>query len=346
MSSAAERWFHQHATSHVVAALLSHLSDLGVVQRLAERGPATADELATALGLAPRPLETVLSYLAAVDPLLNRDPAGAFTLTAFGRDVVARYGRRGPDGLHLNLFAVRVGAYGPIWQAVPELLRGEAYGGDIRRRGDLAARALYAVANQLLLPLLRVVDELGVDTLVEVGVTTGLVAAVAAARPGLHCVGLDRSEGALDEARALGSPSPNLRWVRADAFDVDGWTSALPAGRTLVFTIHLHELLAAGEPRVCQWLGEVAAALPNGAVLGFEQPLLHEEDRESTDPSLWSYAASNVLIHHLVGVGRILDHESWCRLFGAPGGSMRSADPLNYLGYRAYLRQHGADHGV
>ena len=76
--------------------------------------------------------------------------------------------------------------------------------------------------------------------------------------------------------------------------------------------------------------------LPGWHFVGLEQPLLPESARDDTSPTLWQYNHSNVLIHHLIGNGKILTEDAWMELFNRAGVQLIRAGGLNYLGYQAY----------
>ena len=86
-------------------------------------------------------------------------------------------------------------------------------------------------------------------------------------------------------------------------------------------------------------LRELASRFPGAYVLAFEQPRLNGEARHDADETLWLYAQSNVLIHHLIGNGRILPDEQWRAVFEGAGCRVESIRPVEYLGYNAYLFQ-------
>jgi hypothetical protein len=65
--------------------------------------------------------------------------------------------------------------------------------------------------------------------------------------------------------------------------------------------------------------------------------LLPAEDRSKVTDTLWLYSQSNVLIHHLIGNGRILSRDAWIDVGRRAGCSRVSDRPCNYLGYRAFL---------
>ena len=109
-----EEWFHRKATDFVESQILYHLNRVGVWHAL-RRGPQSAHDLALALSLVPEVLGILLEYVVGVDRLLEHDDEGRFRLTAFGHDVLTRYGREGQATTTYNFFDVRVGSYGPIW---------------------------------------------------------------------------------------------------------------------------------------------------------------------------------------------------------------------------------------
>jgi hypothetical protein len=337
-----EEWFHETATRFVAAQALFHLNDCGVIAALAA-GPASAEDLAARLSLEPRVLAGLLDYVSRVDPVIGRDAGGRFALTDFGRRVLERYGRRDGDRVEYNFFDVRVGGYGPVWAALGGMLRGRArYGREVVRAGDGAARGLYRSAAGLLPALRAAADAARAEAVAEIGVDDGLLARLAAERPGLDAVGVDLSAEALDAARAAAGGGERPRWTRGDFFAPEGWAGAPAAGRLLVFTLHLHELAAAGTDRVRAALAALGRARPGTVFAAFEQPLLPDSARETLPPARWLYAQSNVLIHELVGKGRILPEAEWLGLLGAAGGTVRPPADAGFLGYRTYAVELGA----
>jgi len=337
----AESWFHELATHYVLAQALFHLNRCGVFEFIDRRGPCRASDLASSLGLESEHLETLLEYVTGVDRLLARDAEGAYGFTPWGLGVLERYGRAADDGTRsFNFFDVRVGAYGPVWAALGGLLRGEErYGESIKRHGEEAAQGVYKVGARIAPAVGRIMDRLGATTLVELGVTSGLCSRVGATRPGLSLLGLDRDARALEEAsrRARAEGVDRIGWVEVDVFDLDEWTGQLDAESVgVITTVHFHEMMAAGEERLVDFLKGLSERLPGWCVVALEQPLLAESQRAETSSTLWRYNHSNVLIHHLIGNGRILSDAAWRALFKRAGLASEQPQGLNYLGYQAY----------
>lgn len=330
-----QTWFHDRATAYVEAQMLFHLGRTGVMAALVE-GPATTAELAGRLGLVEQPLEACLDYVSGVDDLVEKD-GDRWALTDFGRAVAKRFGRETPDGLRLNLFDVRVGAYGPVWGGLGQLLRGEAtYGDGVLRAGGEAAEGLYTVCARMAPGFRATIAELDVQQAVEIGVTTGLLEKLSGMDLDLY--GLDRSPEALAiaEARRAASGTDPVTWLEADLFDLS-WTERLDRTRPgVVFSVHFHEIMAAGRDRVIAFLRDLGHALPGWCVVAAEQPRLPPGDRVHRRRSEWLYAQSNVLIHHLIGNGRILTDGSWRALFVDSGLEQVTIKEMNFLGYRTY----------
>ena len=142
-------WFHRLATDYVAAQAIFHLNQAGVFAQL-EAGPASASELSRRLRLQPGILAGLLDYLVGVEDLLRRRPRGRYALSRFGRAVLARFG--GAERGRFNLFDVRVGAYGPVWSNLGELLAGRArYGKEVRRDGRLNTMKHLAVLRAAVL---------------------------------------------------------------------------------------------------------------------------------------------------------------------------------------------------
>lgn len=334
-------WFHRVATHYVEAQALYHLNRAGVFQLLDREGPCDAATIAARLGLQLPVVETLMDYVAGVDDLVTVE-AGRYAFTDFGRAVLARFGREGTDGgRSFNLFDVRTGAYGPVWSALGGLLSGDAtYGEDIQRAGAEADEAVYKVGARLGPPLVDLVGGLGVAQAVEIGVHSGLLEQLASGHPALQLTGIDRSPASLERAgsRAHAHGLTGVRWLAADFHDTAAWLPGVEdAGPGVLFSIHGHELVATGTSALEQTLNAVSERLRGWTVVLLEQPLLAPETRSATPESLWLYNCSNVLIHHLIGNGRILPESDWLALLERSGGQGVRAQPVGYLGYHAFM---------
>jgi len=122
MTDSPEQWFHRRATHYVEAQMLFHLGRAGVFHLLDSQGSLSAEAMAHELGLVSEVLATCLEYICGVDALLEQDVQGRYGLTEFGSAVLERFGRDDGDSKHFNLFDVRVGAYGPVWSGLGQLL--------------------------------------------------------------------------------------------------------------------------------------------------------------------------------------------------------------------------------
>lgn len=340
-----ESWFHRRATLYVEAQILFHLNQVGVWKLLRLGSALTASQIAEALRLDPGTTDTLLDYTYEVDDLLERDPQGRYSLSEFGRTVVDRFSdMKGDAGQQsINMFDVRVGAYGPVWRNLGGMLRDEIrYGRDFHREGQYAENGVFKLAMRFWDSLVQRIDECGAGSIVEVGLTTGLLERLAERYPEHPLYGLDRSGLAIERnaASAASKNLGNLRWLQSDYFEPDSWTRGIaPVPRGLVFSLHFHELIAGGEHKFVEVLRRLKVLLPGWVVLAFEQPRLPHSERANLPESLWLYAQSNILIHHLIGNGRILTREAWKDL-GAQAGCRQVTEwPCNYLGYSAFAFQ-------
>lgn len=337
-----EGWFHRRATLYVEAQILFHLNQVGVWNLLRAGGYHTAQQIAEALQLDAGATDALLDYVFEVDDLLDRDQQGRYALSEFGKKVIDRFSDMKSDTgrQSINMFDVRVGAYGPVWQNLGKMLsRTGRYGQDFHREGRYAENGVFKLAMRFWDSLTEHIDESKVESVLEIGLTTGLLERLAERYPDHLLYGLDKSELAIERnaASAQAKQARNIRWIHSDYFDPDGWTRAVDAPRRgLVYSLHFHELIAGGEHRFLEVLRRLKSLLPNWVVVAFEQPRLPHSDRAIIPETQWLYAQSNILIHHLIGNGRILSRDTWLDL-GAQAGCRQVTDrACNYLGYRAF----------
>jgi hypothetical protein len=151
---------------------------------------------------------------------------------------------------------------------------------------------------------------------------------------GLRLVGLDRSKLTLTRAclRAEELGVEGITWRQEDFFEPETWAGALGEDG-VIFSVHFHELMAAGRERMIAALRKLGRRLPGVRILSMEQPRLPTEARDAVSESSWLYSQSNVLIHHLIGNGRILSQDQWNELFTEAGGVIESCEPMGFLGY-------------
>jgi hypothetical protein len=341
---AAALWFHRRATYYVEAQALFHLNQVGVFASLAQGGAFSPAELAQRHGLVEPVLASLLEYVQAVDELLEKDDAGRYRLSSRGQAIVRRFSTAQADSPpRINLFDVRVGGYGPVFCQLGKMLTGAAeYGRDFQRDGRYAEGGVRKLAMHFWPTLQRLLAELPVTQALELGLTTGILERIGVERPQLALYGLDRSAAALASAgaHAAGLRVDRIRWLHADLFQTERWLPAVHANEPgLIYSLHFHEFLAAGEARLVDWLQRLRAALPGWYVVALEQPRLPDDARATLRESQWLYAQSNVLIHHLIGNARILSHPEWLALGGAAGCTLHSDRPCDYLGYRAFVFQ-------
>lgn len=327
---------------YVEAQILFHLNQVGVLEHLSRGGSHTSKEIAEALQLDPAGTDALLDYVFEVDELLDRDANGSYRVSEFGQALLDRYSDKRPDSqrLAINMFDVRVGAYGPVWRNLSGLLRGQGrYGESVHRDGRYAESGVSTLAMKFWDSLTQHIDEVGGTQIVEIGLTTGLLERLADHYGGHLLYGLDRSHAAIERGAASVTAQgiTNVAWLHRDFFDIEGWAGLIDRTNTgVVYSLHFHELLAAGEGAFVEALRELKARLPNWVVVALEQPKLSHDEKASVPETQWLYSQSNVLIHHLIGNGRIFSRDAWTGLGYAAGCREVTDRACNYLGYRAF----------
>jgi hypothetical protein len=309
------------------------IADLGSAE-----GARDLEALAQPRDLDRRILETLLDYICGVDSILTRTPSG-YLLTDFGQAVIARYGKETADGIQVNMFDVRTGAYGPVWAKLSGLLTGEeVYGETLHRAGTFAERGLYTSAKGMAPALLKTLPE-GPCPVVELGVETGLLECVGRARPELQLFGLDRNRDALDKCAQLAAREgvEGVGWIHGDLFDPQAWAERLPRDRPgVLYTIHMHEFMAAGRDALTELIQKLVHLFPGWRLIAIEQPRLEQAARGLISAPRWLYSQSNILIHHLIKNGQILSRDEWAEIFKDGGAPVQTVSPTGYLDYLAF----------
>lgn len=340
-----ESWFHHRATLYVETQILFHLNQVGVFNLLNKGGAHTAQQIAHSLKLEVGATDALLDYVFEVDDLLERDQQDKYSLSEFGRKVVNRFSdmKADADQQSINMFDVRVGAYGPVWQNLSRMLSGDGrYGQDFHREGRYAENGVFKLAMNFWNSLVEHVEELGVGSIVEVGLTTILLEKLGESYPQHLLYGLDKNKLTIERNAASASAKEikNIRWLHNDFFEPDSWCEAVDVQRTgLIYSLHFHELMARGEDKFVEMLRRLKTALPNWAVVAFEQPRLPHREKATTPETLWLYSQSNILIHHLIGNGKILTTDAWMNLGYQAGCRKVTERACHYLGYRAFVYQ-------
>ncbi len=341
LSESPEQWFHSRATHYVVSQVLFHLGQAGVFSLLDSSGPKSISEIAKTLNLVPHVLSCSLDYVVNIENILEYDSQDRVAITEFGAEVLQRFGRDDGNTRHFNFFDVRVGSFGPVWSGLGKLLSGEEkYGEGVNRVGQYAADGVYKVAARLISPIEEACSSLGIKSLLEVGVPTGLLAGLIQAHPDWNGVGLDKDQSALEEAskRAEATGVNSINWCQGDFFRPVDW-GHLAAGepQCALISIHFHELIAGGVEPLQRCLRELRETAPGAYVFAIEQERLTNDERAAVSDTIWLYSHSNVLIHHLVQNGRILSRKGWIATFEDAGCEFVSATSLGYLGYHLYI---------
>ncbi len=296
-----DSWFDERATHFVEAQVLFHLKRAGVFDLLADGEPHEVVQIAEELDLDPGTLTTLLEYVLGVDSLLERDEFGRVRVSSFGDKVLGRRRRDDAQGQHLDFFDVRVGSYQSVWSGLDRLLESR----DTRGPGGLAA-------THLLPCWLRLIDELELSRVVEIGVGQGLLGRSVRDRPGLTAFGLDRSRQALEaaEAAAVEMDVEGIEWLEADVFEPETWVpKVLGAGPAALFMTCCHALIDDGGERLRRALKTLTRRLPGWYLIVLDQERL----------------------------GRLLAREGYVQIFTGAGCHVERVEPLGIGDYVAFV---------
>ncbi len=339
-----ELWFHRISTHYVQAQILFHLNQARVFEVLRDQGPLTVQDLADKLRLDRNVADVLLRYVHGIDCLLQVDSGGRYSLSPFGQAVVERFSNSGPKiDRGINMFDVRVGCFEPVWSNLGGMLSGQVkYGVDFVRNGNFADQGIQKFSQKFWPALSRILAQVKADTAVEVGITTDLLLDIGARMPGVRPYGIDRNpiRVASAKARAKEVGLETIKYLHGDIFAPDTWIQSV--GRTtsgVLYSIHFHEFIAINQHRQDGLFQALKRGLPGWYVLVFEQPRMPSSAKQDLPEALWLYSQSNILIHELIGNGRILSRADWVAAGETSGCRLILDEPCDYLGYRAFLFQ-------
>lgn len=339
LSVTPESYFHEVGTHYVVAELLFRLNQTPALSYLFHKKSASVDLMCQELNLDSKTVSSLFDYLSNVTPLFSMKDQ-QITLTEFGEKYLSRFSRRTAAGeLQLNFWDVRVGAYGNVWHAVDRLANKSAvYGRDVKREGHFAENGVFKLASQFWPSIKEVLSGIkDLDVVGEFGVNSGLLKFLEDEGIKAKLLGIDKSAESISHVKEkLGSKS-EIGFREADILNVAQWSKGLDRNKPkLFFSIHFHEFMAF-DGLVPGLLKNLKSEFKDCYVLAFEQPRLDPEEREKIAPHLWSYSFSNILIHHLIGNGKILTRSDWKALFESQGGKVLQHKNTGYLGYEMFL---------
>lgn len=341
-----ENWFHQRATFYVEAQILFHLNQVGVFQHLLSDGSCTSSKLANDLDLNPSAIEALLDYVVGVDDILDKNNDNEYEITPFGERVLARFSNSDTtDNNRINMFDVRVGAYGPVWENLTFMLKKEKkYGQDFIRNGKYAENGVSKIAKNFAPILNKTIEKYNIKTVVEIGSATGLLKFIHNENPEICLNGIDKSPTSIEETKnILRDIDGRINLVCEDFFDTGSWLKTIEKSDVsksgMIYSIHFHELLAKGYDKLVDTISKIKQKLPGWIIIALEQPRLEKSERDSSKETLWLYGQSNILIHHLIGNGRILSEHEWLQLGKDSGCIEVTSLSCEYLGYKSYCFQ-------
>ncbi|MTH36432.1 methyltransferase domain-containing protein [Paracoccus limosus] len=192
---------------YYVVRLLDAFHHEGLIERLS--AGATVDDISNERGYAPARLAALLDYLSVRSDVVRKTAAGYFVDMA---DPETRFA--------LHLLDQYAGAYGPCLNSVPEILSGRVDGAALVDQARHAAAFACADRDRVDEDLLRLLAELRVDALVDLGCSVaGLLIEYALRHPQARGIGVDSSPSAIAAAQrriAENGLSERLRVVRGD----------------------------------------------------------------------------------------------------------------------------------
>ncbi len=338
-----EIWYHTLGTHYLCAQLYFEINQVGVIEFLQKNGPSSIAKISEDLKLEIKYLEPVLSYLSSVDELFNIQD-GKVSITEFGKEIIKRFSRADSLEQKINMFDVRIGGFGPVWQNIASLLtKRTIYGKDIYRNNQYIERGLFKLSEQFVKCIIEMISTGNFKTMVEMGANTGIADRVLESFPQAKVIIIDRNEENLEEARSRIKNRKfenRAEFILADVFHVGEWTKKMkiPAQEPVLFySVHFHEFIKNGIDPVINMLREIKSQVSHPNLLLLEQPHNIQEEKAALTESQWLYSQAHTLIHHIVQSGKILSVAEWVNLVNQSGFKVARNTSSGYLGFEALL---------
>lgn len=295
--------------NHYLAARVIHqLGELGIFRRL-EQGPLQPLEVAQERGIEPTHLEALLHFLEQLG-WIEHAPEGWRMAPALAHRFDAEHG----------FLQWLIGAYEPVLDGLPALLRGHArYGHELRRQDREVARSSARISEVYTDPAMYLLLKLeGVSTVADIGMGSGLrLIDICQRLPHLRGVGLDLSEACCTLARehvAQAQLSERIEIVhdRAETWLRHARARGLAQVDLVLCFAMFHDLL--NVPGLAeQFLRDILAGLAPGAWLLIQDQL---QPQAAFGAEHWGPGFE--LMHHFMGQ-RLYPRATYLALFQQVG---------------------------
>jgi SAM-dependent methyltransferase len=235
------------------------------------------------------------------------EQAGTFRTTGHGAELLS--------DVALAQLGFYRGAYGPVFDKMPQLLRGELrYGPDVQRDGAALGKYSAVLFHRFHTPIvLEGVRRMNATQILDLGCGAGRALIDACRKnPDIRGVGLDISDDVIGLARRTAEESgfsDRLRFVVGDAFRPQTWPAECHSADAILAVGVMHEHFREGESAVIGLLNVFADLLEAGKLKGMllGEPELRY-DAEDNDPDFY-------LAHIFTNQGFPRAIDGWLELF-------------------------------
>lgn len=244
---------------YYVVRLLDAFRKNGLLDRLSPG--ATIYDLSMEFGCTPDRITVVLDYLALRSDVVCKTKSG------YSVDVES------PETqFALHLLDQYAGAYGPCLDAMPDILARKVNGAALVDRARHAAAFAWADQSHMDPDTLRLLSELRIDTVIDLGCGTGgFVVEFASRNSAARCVGIDSSAAAIRIAReriAKNGFSDRVLAIEGDVRKVDELLSTKERDAVqCVVAVNVANAFFNDPSDIDLWLRTLKAAFPNRIML-------------------------------------------------------------------------------
>jgi 2-ketoarginine methyltransferase len=309
-------WSQGIRNGYARAYIIFSLLDTGVFDAL-KGHKKTSSQLANECNLNSYLLDGVLNYLTYADVVLEKEHDSYF-FTEKGLEYIFS------DKIATISYGA-VGGYSCLFTNLTASLKNEVkYGDDFIRQGDFVAISSQVTGGGNYKWITDKLSELGVETVLDLGCgTAGVLTEYCRINPNINGIGVDISEGAINEATKIvaeNNLSDRIKLVVGDITKPETYESQAGKFQAINGVMVFHEFLREGEDYMVNLLKDMKSKFPGTYLFLGEVDIYSDAEIRALDiPDRTHFLFYQYVIHALTWQGMPMHKEKWIDIMERAG---------------------------